>query len=109
MSINSFLLQNRYITRAFQAGDDTWDGGNVKNNSPFLQLFFVAINLCNNLHHKPVIVPWFKGQYVLIVPWFKGQYVLIVPWFKGQYVPILSYSYTSPIVPKIVNYGRVPL
>jgi hypothetical protein len=43
------------------------------------------------------------------VPWFKGQYVLIVPWFKGQYVPILSYSYTSPIVPKIVNYGRVPL
>ena len=90
MSINLFLLQNRYITpRAFQAGDDTWYGGNVKNNSPFLQLFFVAINLCNNLHHKPVSA-------------------LVPPYFKDQYVPILSYSYSSPIAPKIVNYGRVP-
>ena len=59
----------------------------------FLPLFFAnkgldAINLGNILHHKSV-----KSK--------------VPPYFKDQSVPIISYTYTSPIAPKIFNHKRV--
>jgi hypothetical protein len=47
-----------------------------------------AINLGNILHHK-------------------STKAMVPPYFKDQYNPISSYSYSSPIAPKIFNHKRV--
>ena len=67
--------------------------GNEKENRSFLPLYFAnkgldAINLGNILHHKSV-----RSK--------------VPPYFKDQSVPIISYTYTSTIAPKIFNYRRV--
>ena len=66
---------------------------NASENRSFLPLLFAnkgldAINLGNILHHKSVTSK-------------------IPPYFKDQSIPIISYTYTSPIAPKIFNYKRV--
>ena len=47
-----------------------------------------TINLGNNLHHKSVTEH-------------------IPPYFKDKSVPVISYSYTSTIAPKVFNYKQV--
>ena len=58
----------------------------------FLSLLFAnkgidAINLGNILHHKSVTSK-------------------IPPYFKNKSIPIISYTYTTPITPRIFNYKR---
>jgi hypothetical protein len=47
-----------------------------------------AINFGNILHHQ-------------------STKAMVPPYFKDQYIPISSYSYSSPIAPKIFNHKRV--
>ena len=66
---------------------------NSKDNRSFLSLPFLnkgldAINLGNILHHKSVTAH-------------------IPPYFKDKSIPIISYTYTSTIAPKVFNYKQV--
>ena len=66
---------------------------NVEEHRSFLPIHFAnkgldAINLANILHHKSV-----KSK--------------IPPYFKDTSVPIISYTYTTPIAPKIFNHKHV--
>jgi hypothetical protein len=62
--------------------------GNEKENRSFANKALNAINLDNILHHKSVKA-------------------MVPPYFKDQSVPIISYSYSSSIAPKIFNNKRV--